>query len=185
MAGPRSGAVHRRRHRHPAPWWWYSIFNDSFGALPLRGDPPARSACRPPRPRTCWAPTTSARPAEPPHPRRASVVDGGAGRNRTHRHGGDADRWHQRLHRRSAGPGDAATSSTSGWRSSRAASSGSRSCRVAGRGRLQIIIVLRVSGGIAASRRGARCRAGGQGERLLPGGSGHRQLAPTLVAAAT
>ena len=53
---------------------------------------------------------------------------------------------------------------------------------IAGRGMLQIIIVLGVSGGIPASRV-ARRGAGGEGERLLPGRAGDRQLAPALAAA--
>ena len=57
---------------------------------------------------------------------------------------------------------------------------------IAGRGMLQIIVVLGVSGGIPASRvvRGAVLEPrGGEGERLLPGGAGDRQLAPALAAA--
>ena len=54
---------------------------------------------------------------------------------------------------------------------------------IAGRGMLQIIVVLGVSGGIPASRVVRGAVAGGEGERVLPGGAGDRQLAPALAAA--
>ena len=179
-AGARAAAGHRRRHRHPAPGAGQHLRRFA-GALSLPGDPPARplagSVGAVPaghRPRGAGLP-------EPPHPRGADVVDGGTGRHRAQRRRGGADRRHHRLHRRPPGPGDAAfRGRLDGVPGAAVAAHHHVDCRprhgadhhsAGGSGRHP---------GLA---RGARSRAGGEGERLLPGGAGDRQLAPALAAA--
>ena len=181
-AGSRTAAGHRRRHRHPDPGAGQYL-RRLAGALPLRGDPPARPPAGPHVRVPAGHRPCRARPAEPPHPRGASVADGGAGRHRPHRRGGSADRRHHRLHRRSAGPGDAALrrrlDGVPGAAPAAHHHVDSRPRHAADH---------RGAGGVGRHpglARGARRRAGGEGERLLPGGAGDRQLAPALAAAPT
>ena len=154
-----------RRHRHPDPGAGEHLRRFA-GALSLRGDPPARPSAGPLGPVSAGHRPRGARPAEPPHPQGAAVADGGADRHRPQRRGGGADRRHHRLHRRSAGPGDAALRRRLDGVSGAAVAAhhhvdcrprhGADHHRAGGVGRHP---------GLA---RGARRGAGGQGERLLP-----------------
>ena len=145
----------------------------------------------------------AARPAEPPHPRGAAVADSGAGRHRPHRRGGGADRRHHRLHRRSAGPGACVGRCRVGtqrfvdaWMAFGAPQGLLlllTIMSIAGRGMLQIIIVLGVSGGIPASREAWWCAAPCWAATIaaprlsrrtsISRRHGDRQLAPALAAA--